>query len=47
LADKVQAAYAVIFGEEELKEDKVLLRDMKTGKQEVLSIDDAKKKCLE
>ena len=47
LADKVQASYTVIFGEEELKESKVVLRDMKTGEQEVLSIDEAEKKCLE
>jgi histidyl-tRNA synthetase len=34
----------VIIGEQELKQDKIKLRDMKSGNEELLSIDEAIKK---
>lgn len=45
-AAKISVPFAAIIGEKELKENKVTLRDMKTGKQEELSVKDAVKKIL-
>ncbi|MBI2565232.1 histidine--tRNA ligase [Candidatus Woesearchaeota archaeon] len=39
-ADKLGIAYAIIVGEDELKKNKVKLKDMKTGKEEYLSVED-------
>jgi len=36
-ANTLQIPYVVVIGENELKEKKVTLRDMKTGKQELLN----------
>jgi histidyl-tRNA synthetase len=44
LANSLEIPYCLIIGEEELKNKKVLLRDMKTGQQEKMSLKDAIKK---
>ena len=38
-ADKKGIAYVLIIGEEEVKQNKVTLKDMKTGKQKLLSLE--------
>lgn len=38
LASKHQASFAILLGEEELKENKVILKDMKTTQQEIVSL---------
>ncbi len=43
-ASTLNIPYAVIIGENELKQKKVMLRDMKSGKQEVLALKDVVKK---
>lgn len=45
-ADKLGIPYAVIVGKNELKDNNLLLREMKTGKQEKLSLDKIIKKLL-
>ena len=39
-ADSKKVPYVAIIGDEELKEDKVMLKDMNTGEQEALSMDE-------
>lgn len=39
-ADKKQVPFVVILGDNEITEEKVSLKDLQTGKQEVLTIDD-------
>lgn len=39
-ADKKQVPFVVILGDNEIAEEKVSLKDLQTGKQEVLTIDD-------
>ncbi len=41
LADKFQARYTLLLGQMEVKENKIILRDMKKGKQESLPFDQA------
>lgn len=41
LADKFEARYTLLLGQMEVKENKIILRDMKKGKQESLSFDQA------
>lgn len=43
-ANSMNIPFAVIIGEQELKQDKIKLRDMKSGKEDLLSINDAIKK---
>ena len=43
-ADRIGAKYALIFGQKEALEEKILIRDMKTGKQEMVSLDEVAKK---
>ena len=43
-ANSLGIPFAVIIGDKELKEKKVKLRDMKTGKEELLSVKDVVKK---
>ncbi len=43
-ADKMEIPYAVIIGEDELKKNKVKLKDMKSGKEEMLSVENVVKK---
>ena len=38
-ADKMEIPYAVISGEDELRKNKIKLKDMKSGKEEMLSIE--------
>ncbi|HDN66015.1 MAG TPA: hypothetical protein ENF23_06995, partial [Methanosarcinales archaeon] len=40
-ADAIGADYAVIVGSKEVEADMVTLRDMQTGEQEMLGLDDA------
>ncbi|HDM36127.1 MAG TPA: hypothetical protein ENG09_02575, partial [Candidatus Syntrophoarchaeum butanivorans] len=42
-ADRWNADYAVIIGPKEVREGKVTLRDLESGEQETLTLDD----CLE
>jgi histidyl-tRNA synthetase len=39
-ADKLNIPYTIVIGEEEAKNDVYSLRDMKTGEQESLSMDE-------
>ena len=39
-ADKSNIPYTLIVGEEEVKQEKYTLRDMETGEQEMLSIEE-------
>lgn len=39
LADKIGADYALILGQKEALEDAIIIRDMKTGKQETVKLD--------
>jgi len=41
IADKYQVPYALIIGQKEALEDSVLIRDMKTGKQDSVKLDKA------
>jgi len=43
-ANSLGIPYVVIIGEDELKKNKVKLKDMKSGKEELLSVDDIVKK---
>ena len=43
-ANSLGIPYVVIIGEDELKKNKVKLKDMKSGKEELLSVDDVVKK---
>ena len=43
-ADKLQIPYVIIIGEDEIKTDTVTLKNMKTGEQETLKLEDAIKK---
>ena len=43
-ADKLQIPYVVIIGEDEIKTNTVTLKNMKTGEQETLKIEDVIKK---
>ncbi len=43
-ANKEKRAFVIIIGEDEIKSGKVVLKDMETGEQEALSIDDVVKK---
>ncbi len=43
-ANTLSIPYVVIVGEEEMKQQKVKLRDMKSGKEELMSVDDVIKK---
>ncbi|MBI2105242.1 histidine--tRNA ligase [Candidatus Woesearchaeota archaeon] len=43
-ADRMNIPYAVIIGEDELKKNKIKLKDMKSGKEEMLSVKDVVKK---
>jgi histidyl-tRNA synthetase len=45
-ANSMKIPYAVIVGEQELKQNKVKLRDMKSGKEEMLSIKEAVEKLM-
>jgi histidyl-tRNA synthetase len=45
-ADKFEAKYALILGEVEVREGKVILRDMKTGTQEVIPLNTAVAKVV-
>ncbi|HLD08177.1 MAG TPA: histidine--tRNA ligase [Candidatus Peribacterales bacterium] len=47
LADKFQARYTLLLGQMEVKENKIILRDMKAGKQETMSFDQAIPKVIE
>lgn len=38
-ADKLNIPYVIVIGEDELKEEKYSLRDMKTGEQKLVGID--------
>ena len=42
-ADKMEIPYAAIIGEDELKKNKVKLKNMKTGKEKFVSIEEIKK----
>jgi histidyl-tRNA synthetase len=46
-ADKLGIKYTVIIGEEELKQNKVTLKNMITGEQELLSLEEAISKIKE
>lgn len=39
-ADKLKVKYALIIGRQELLKNEIILREMKTGKQEIIKIDD-------
>ena len=39
-ADKLQAPYVVVVGESELEEGKYMLRDMATGDQTAMTLDE-------
>ena len=43
-ADKLQIPYVIIIGEDEIKTDTVTLKNMKTGEQETLKLEDVIKK---
>lgn len=45
-ANKVGVPYVVIIGEEEIEKNKVTLKDMKTGVQELLGVDEAVSKLV-
>ncbi|MFO8100813.1 MAG: histidine--tRNA ligase [Dehalococcoidia bacterium] len=46
-ADSLGAKYAIIIGEDELREGKVVLRDMAGGEQQKLSFDEAREKIAD
>ena len=39
LADKIGADYALILGQKEALEDSIIIRDMRTGRQETVKLD--------
>jgi len=39
LADKIGASYALILGQKEALEESIIIRDMKTGRQETVKLD--------
>ena len=43
-ANKLQIPYCLIIGKKELEQKKVKLRDMKTGKEELMEVKDVIKK---
>ena len=43
-ANKLRIPYVIFIGEEELKKDKLKLRNMKTGEESLLSLNDIIKK---
>ncbi|MBI5414210.1 histidine--tRNA ligase [Candidatus Peregrinibacteria bacterium] len=47
MANKVNADWAVLMGEVEVREKKAILRDMNAGTQEIVEIDEVVKKVLE
>ncbi len=47
LADKMNARYALIMGQIEVKENTMILRDMERGSQETISFDDAVDRMVE
>ena len=47
LADKFEARYTLLMGQMEVKENKIILRDMQAGKQETISFDDVIPKVTE
>jgi histidyl-tRNA synthetase len=46
MADKFKARYALILGEVEVREGKIILRDMVAGKQEIIPLKDAVKEVI-
>ena len=46
IADKLNIKYVIVIGEEEVKNSVVTIKDMKTGEQETVSIDDVLKKLI-
>jgi len=47
IADKMGVKYALIFGQQEALQDLIIIRDMKTGKQETVKLADTAKKIKE
>lgn len=45
-ADNLQIPYVVVIGEDEIKNGTVTLKDMQTGNQEEITVDDVVNKCL-
>jgi histidyl-tRNA synthetase len=43
VADRLRVKYTLILGQKEALEDKILLRDMESGKQKVLNLKNAVK----
>ena len=46
-ADKLGVPYILLLGEDEITQSKVSLKNMSTGEQELLSVDEAIRKMLD